>query len=593
MTEYIQPPKPACLPPFSAWLSSNIPAVYDNTMSYYEELTSLIKYLEDQILPALNTDTEAIAQLQELLTELKKYVDDYFKNLDVQEEINNKLDEMAEDGTLQEIITAYIQQNVTWTFDTVADMKQATNLISGSYARTLGYHSVGDGGASTYLISDSGTANEMDVIAVDELYAILQISLPVIPEQLGAYGDDTNDDQEIINYAITTYKNVKLNAKTYLITEPLIINGNEHTISANFGAVLHYTGNEQALCITDGSRNKISDIKITGNNSNIGIEFSTSSSKADTIIERCYITNVATGLKTTYLWDCEVKNTRIISTNTPMLLGSQTNNVCFTSCYFTGFQSFISLTNCEGIEFNSCDIANFSGSGECIRLYQSSLTLINCYYEGLGTGINIRNQETETSTSSIVIIGGKGSYNETTFPSLNIDAGKGKLYATNLQKMPLKVVAFNMNGSDKAACGYPIEALNLPDNYTPSMFKSISYFDGTFDVTYTRTNTSMTMTQTFDNGYKSIQYPDNTNQGIRFSNLEPGKDYLIYIDGETPTDTPNLVFRQNGVTSGYTRSYSLENKRMIIPVHFMGTSFDIFWGHSGVVKIRNLIIVEA
>ena len=116
MTEPIQP-KPVHLPPFSAWLASNIPAVYDNTMSYYEELTSLLKWLDTEVVPNVNS---AIT----LANTLRNYVENYFKNLDVQEEINNKLDQMAEDGTLQEIITTYIQSNVAWTFDTVADMKQ-------------------------------------------------------------------------------------------------------------------------------------------------------------------------------------------------------------------------------------------------------------------------------------------------------------------------------------------------------------------------------------------------------------------------------------------------------------------------------------
>lgn len=37
-------------------------------------------------------------------TDLKNYVDNYFKNLDVQEEINNKLDDMIKSGELQEIV---------------------------------------------------------------------------------------------------------------------------------------------------------------------------------------------------------------------------------------------------------------------------------------------------------------------------------------------------------------------------------------------------------------------------------------------------------------------------------------------------------
>lgn len=38
--------------------------------------------------------------LQDAVNDLKNYVHDYFKNLDVQEEINKKLDQMCEDGTL-------------------------------------------------------------------------------------------------------------------------------------------------------------------------------------------------------------------------------------------------------------------------------------------------------------------------------------------------------------------------------------------------------------------------------------------------------------------------------------------------------------
>ena len=89
------------LPPFKAWLASNIPAVYDNTMTYYEELCALLKYLQDQVVPALNTNAEAI-------TILSNYVENYFNSLDIQEELNNKLDAMAEDGTLSQIIGEYL-----------------------------------------------------------------------------------------------------------------------------------------------------------------------------------------------------------------------------------------------------------------------------------------------------------------------------------------------------------------------------------------------------------------------------------------------------------------------------------------------------
>ena len=109
------------------------PTAFTDAMTYYECLAYLVKYLEDSVVPAVNENAEALKELQD-------YVVHYFDNLDVQDEINNKLDAMVEDGTLQEIITEYIQANTAWCFDTIADMKTATNFVNGSYARTLGYH---------------------------------------------------------------------------------------------------------------------------------------------------------------------------------------------------------------------------------------------------------------------------------------------------------------------------------------------------------------------------------------------------------------------------------------------------------------------
>ena len=215
------------MPPFLGWLSNNIPAVYDNTMSYYEELTSLIKYLQDTVIPALNADSEAITVISNAMEQLQSYVDHYFENLDVQEEINNKLDQMAEDGTLQEIITTYIQANVAWTFDTVADMKLATNLVSGSYARTLGFHSINDGGGAIYIITDSGTANEQDIIEIGSLYANLVKPAIVTPELYGAYGDGTHNDTSAIQRAMDSNSCIYM-IKTYLINAQLNFNGSLH-----------------------------------------------------------------------------------------------------------------------------------------------------------------------------------------------------------------------------------------------------------------------------------------------------------------------------------------------------------------------------
>lgn len=132
------------LPPFKAFLASNIPSVYDNTLSYYDELTKLIAYMEE-LVPAVNKNTEGLAVL-------KEYVENYFDNLDVQEEINNKLDEMAEGGQLAAIIAQFLAAAPVFGYETIADLSNATNLANGCIARVLGDNSAAAGDGAYYTI---------------------------------------------------------------------------------------------------------------------------------------------------------------------------------------------------------------------------------------------------------------------------------------------------------------------------------------------------------------------------------------------------------------------------------------------------------
>ena len=101
-----------------------LPTSYLESMSYYETLCWLCKYLENTIDPAINQNAEALKELQE-------YVATYFDNLDVQEEINAKLDEMADDGTLAQIINVEMigtLSNLTTTDKT--DLVHAVNEVN-------------------------------------------------------------------------------------------------------------------------------------------------------------------------------------------------------------------------------------------------------------------------------------------------------------------------------------------------------------------------------------------------------------------------------------------------------------------------------
>ena len=98
------------LPPFKRMCVTigNLPTSFMESMSYYEALQWLYDYLANTIIPTVNNNGAAITELQTAFTLLQDYVDNYFDNLDVQTEINNKLDSMAEDGSLTRLIKAYI-----------------------------------------------------------------------------------------------------------------------------------------------------------------------------------------------------------------------------------------------------------------------------------------------------------------------------------------------------------------------------------------------------------------------------------------------------------------------------------------------------
>ena len=83
-----------------------LPTSYLETMTYYEMLVWFTEYMKNTIIPTINNNGLAIQELQDKYIELKSYVDNYFDNLDVQQEINNKLDQMFLDGMLQELITS-------------------------------------------------------------------------------------------------------------------------------------------------------------------------------------------------------------------------------------------------------------------------------------------------------------------------------------------------------------------------------------------------------------------------------------------------------------------------------------------------------
>lgn len=158
---------------------------------------------------------------------LKDYVVNYFKNLDVQDEIDNKLQQMANDGTLDTIINKYITNTILRIYETVSDMKSDTTLQEGMICKTLGFYSLGDNGASSYKISANLQPNESNIISLNNgLFAeFVTESNTINVKQFGCHEDDTTDDtdklQNLINYADTNNFEITGNSKKLIISKTI------------------------------------------------------------------------------------------------------------------------------------------------------------------------------------------------------------------------------------------------------------------------------------------------------------------------------------------------------------------------------------
>lgn len=142
------------LKPFTRFCMTigNLPSSYLVSMTYEEQLLWLCDYLEKTVIPTINNNSEVTKEIQDLFNQLKNYVEHYFDNLDVQQEINNKLDEMVEDGSLENILYNYTK--IQRIYNTVNDMINDESLTLNQKIKCLGLNSINDGFGGEFIINN-------------------------------------------------------------------------------------------------------------------------------------------------------------------------------------------------------------------------------------------------------------------------------------------------------------------------------------------------------------------------------------------------------------------------------------------------------
>lgn len=161
--------------PFKWFVLQNFPFIEEDfdAITNYQLYCKVVEYL-NKTLENVNVIGTKLEQLVNAFNDLQDYVNNYFENLDIQEEINNKLDEMAESGQLTELLTSYLELMCIYGYNTITDMENAENLIDGSFMRTYGKNETYDGLGAFYKARQ---IRNTDVIDGDNIVALANENL--------------------------------------------------------------------------------------------------------------------------------------------------------------------------------------------------------------------------------------------------------------------------------------------------------------------------------------------------------------------------------------------------------------------------------
>lgn len=125
------------LTPFKKCVLQNFPFIEADfdALTNYGLLCKIVEYL-NQVIASQNEVQGATEEIANAFNNLYDYVHDYFENLDVQEEINNKLDAMVEDGTFQQVLDAYVTPTINAfeaeVNDTIDDLRGEVSALGSS-----------------------------------------------------------------------------------------------------------------------------------------------------------------------------------------------------------------------------------------------------------------------------------------------------------------------------------------------------------------------------------------------------------------------------------------------------------------------------
>ena len=412
-----------------------IPSSYKASLTYEEQLMWFCDFLENTVIPIVNNNGLAVTELQNLYIELKNYVDNYFENLDVQEEINNKLDEMVEQGTLQEIITSYLQIAGILAYNTVNDLKSAVNLTEGSFVKTYGNTTINDGKGNFYKvreITNDDIVDEEFIISLANENLIAELipdnNFIVDVNQFGIKNDGSDMSTKLQNLM-----NIFTNGATFFFRngtyycKNINIPSNSKIIGEGNAKFIIPT-NEEIACIfrTENKENiTIENIKLqNGVNVNDGHNYGSVKSNVENLksciyfgscenilIDNVYCDTFFDGIKFYNTNNVKILNSTLINSGySGIMIFENSKHYIIENCSFenaynnngTGNTYMIAITDNdnetsivvpEDIKINKCNFINNLGWEGIDTHGGNKISITNCYFENIHVAIALYNDQ--------------------------------------------------------------------------------------------------------------------------------------------------------------------------------------------------------
>lgn len=497
------------------------------------------------------------------------------------------------------------------TVNTVNELR-STNLTEGDAISLLGYYTAGDKRPLTYVYTLLNYGS-----LVDDGGAIIKTSVGSWIALFGGYIDardygcanSLEDNSSIFNIMVARNPNMKilvegLNLK---FSSSLIFNSKIKLQGVVRGTIFDFTAlpaSEYAmrLCSTAAINGfELEGIRFIGASTNNWIRINQTNninfSLTDSIFRDLRVEGFNIGLQSNYMWCNTFINVRLNGCIEPLILNSQSNQLMFLRCSLVSYKKAIKHTNCEGVTYDTCNIANFNLASDpdatqgFLSLFQSNVTIINPYFELVDKGVLAVGGSGEVNKSSLSILGGKTTDDSV---KIRVNGDDTKMSLKGLNNKNGKDIYALENVSNVISPTVYLREIYL-DNKQYNKDNVIAKFDGNQAWPFGTFGGGASNSISVDKGFKRIQMNGSVNTGFRMTNNLIVDEYytLVYMVNKRSATGTFRIHHGTDYQVLNIQNLGDNYELRFVPFKAMGTNLDFACTVVGdIFDIRYLLLVK-